>query len=146
MARDHDNIEEIDYVLEEQVGFILRVASQKHAAIFQSHSIDKLTPTQFSTIIRLAEVGSTSQNHLGRLAAMDVATIKGVVDRLKIKGLVQSEPDLVDKRRSVISLSPKGAALVNDLKKSGHQISADTLAPLSAKEQKTLLKLLIKIS
>ncbi|MEP5761290.1 MAG: MarR family transcriptional regulator [Litoreibacter sp.] len=138
--------EEIDYDLEMQVGFMLRMASQRHAAIFQSNIIGKLTPTQFSTLIRLAEVGSASQNHLGRLAAMDVATIKGVVDRLKAKGLIQSTPDLVDKRRSIITLSTKGAALMNDLKRAGVHITAETLAPLNAKEQEMLLHLLRKMS
>lgn len=146
MITDPAKTEETDYVLEDQVGFMLRIASQRHATIFQSNIVGKLTPTQFSTIIRLAEVGSASQNHLGRLAATDVATIKGVVDRLKAKGLIQSEPDLVDKRRSVITLSKQGEDLVSDLKNVGLHISAETLAPLSAKEQKTLLSLLRKIS
>ena len=146
MTKDNPITDEIDYILEDQVGFMLRMASQRHAAIFQSHIIAKLTPTQFSTIIRLAEVGSASQNHLGRLAAMDVATIKGVVDRLKAKGLIHSNPDLVDKRRSIITLSQKGKELVAELKKSGLVISEKTLIPLSAKEQSTFLKLLRKIS
>ncbi|MEP6067731.1 MAG: MarR family winged helix-turn-helix transcriptional regulator [Paracoccaceae bacterium] len=145
MTTNHVNTESPDYSLEDQIGFMLRVASQRHANIFQSNIVGRLTPTQFSTIIRLAEVGKVSQNHLGRLTAMDVATIKGVVDRLKTKGLIQSEPDLVDKRRSVISLSPQGEALVSDLKRAGRQISVETLAPLNAKEQKTLLGLLRKI-
>ena len=145
MVTDPVNTKNPDYALEDQVGFMLRVASQRHANIFQSNIIGNLTPTQFSTIIRLAEVGKVSQNHLGRLTAMDVATIKGVVDRLKAKGLIQSEPDLIDKRRSVISLSPQGEALVSELKRAGHQISEETLAPLNAKEQKTLLGLLRKI-
>ena len=145
MATDPVNTKNPDYALEDQVGFMLRVASQRHANIFQSNIIGNLTPTQFSTIIRLAEVGKVSQNHLGRLTAMDVATIKGVVDRLKAKGLIQSEPDLIDKRRSVISLSPQGEALVSELKRAGRQISEETLAPLNAKEQKTLLGLLRKI-
>ncbi|MEO9820213.1 MAG: MarR family winged helix-turn-helix transcriptional regulator [Paracoccaceae bacterium] len=145
MTTNHVNTENPDYSLEDQIGFMLRVASQRHANIFQSNIVGRLTPTQFSTIIRLAEVGKVSQNHLGRLTAMDVATIKGVVDRLKTKGLIQSEPDLVDKRRSVISLSPQGEALVSDLKRAGRQISTETLAPLNAKEQKTLLGLLRKI-
>ena len=145
MVTDPVNTKNPDYALEDQVGFMLRVASQRHANIFQSNIIGNLTPTQFSTIIRLAEVGKVSQNHLGRLTAMDVATIKGVVDRLKAKDLIQSEPDLIDKRRSVISLSPQGETLVTDLKRAGHQISDETLAPLTAKEQKTLLGLVRKI-
>jgi DNA-binding MarR family transcriptional regulator len=146
MAQEPSKTNELAYKLEDQIGFMLRVASQRHAAIFQKHVGEKLTPTQFTALIRLAEAGKTSQNHLGRLAAMDVATIKGVVDRLKTKGLVSSEPDKVDKRRSVISLSAQGAALISELTQAGTQITAQTLASLTPKEQKTLLNLLGKIS
>jgi DNA-binding MarR family transcriptional regulator len=146
MASDQTSTAQPDYKLEEQVGFMLRVASQKHATIFQSHTNGKLTPTQFSTLIRLSEVGTVSQNQLGRLAAMDIATIKGVVDRLKAKGLIQSEPDLVDKRRSIITLSPRGQELISELKLAGLKITKETLAPLKPKEQQALLKLLRKIS
>ncbi|WP_370400271.1 MarR family winged helix-turn-helix transcriptional regulator [Sulfitobacter sp. JB4-11] len=133
------------YVLEDQVGYLLRLASQQHAVIFQKHAIDNLTPTQFSTILRVAEVGEVSQNHLGRLTAMDVATIKGVVDRLKAKGLAQSMSDPNDKRRSIITLTKKGATIVEDLKAMGHAITEETLAPLDTAERKTFLRLLRKL-
>ena len=127
-----------DYRLEAQVGFLLRLASQRHAVIFQKHSPDQLTPTQFTTLIRLSEMGQVSQNHLGRLAAMDVATVKGVVDRLKAKGLVHSKADALDKRRSVISLSDKGAALIADLRAKGIT-SFGAAAPESLATSRTIV-------
>lgn len=137
---------EAAYSLDEQVGYLLRLASQRHALIFQQHISDDLTPMQFSTLIRIAEHGEVSQNHLGRLAAMDVATIKGVVDRLRAKGLVHSTPDLQDKRRSVISLTDLGQKTVKALQADGHLITQKTLEPLKPAEQKALLALLRKIS
>ena len=133
------------YRLDEQVGYLLRLANQRHAAIFQAHSVEGLTPTQFSALIRLAQHGASSQNQLGRLAAMDIATIKGVVDRLKQKGLVQSAASPEDKRRSMVSLTPMGAALVDRLVEAGREITEETLAPLNAGERRTFLKLLAKL-
>lgn len=135
-----------DYQLDEQVGFLLRMASQRHAAIFNEHIFDNLTATQFSTLMRLSEHGRVTQNHLGRLAAMDIATTKGVVDRLRAKGLVQSEPDLTDRRRSVITLTDTGVSIVSKLKTVGHDISQATLSPLGKEEQETLIALLKKLS
>lgn len=135
-----------DYILDEQVGYLLRLASQRHAVIFAQSISEKLTPTQFSTLMRISEGGELSQNHLGRLASMDVATVKGVVDRLKAKGLIQSRADKDDKRRSLISLSEKGATLINALKEDGRRISEETLAPLRSAERKTLVNLLKKLS
>ncbi len=134
------------YVLEEQVGYILRVVSQRHAAIFQALSPEGLTPRQFSVLVRVAEVGACSQNHLGRLTAMDVATIKGVVDRLKGKGLLALEPDAKDKRRTIIRLTRSAKAMIKTLHEVGHQISTETVAPLTPAEQSTLMGLLRKIS
>lgn len=137
---------ELEYVLEDQIGYLLRLASQRHSVIFQKHAVEGMTPTQFTTLIRVAEIGEVSQNHLGRLAAMDVATIKGVVDRLKAKNLITSRPDEIDKRRTVISLTETGKALVVDLRSTGLLITRETLAPLTSKERVTLVALLQKIS
>jgi hypothetical protein len=82
------------YRVEEQVGFLLRRAHQRHAVLFQEgiREID-LTPTQFTALIKTVELGRVTQNQLGRLAAMDPATIQGVVRRLIARGLVRRRPD-----------------------------------------------------
>tara|TARA_B100000902_G_scaffold22380_1_gene27031 strand:- start:2556 stop:3017 length:462 start_codon:yes stop_codon:yes gene_type:complete len=133
------------YDLDEQVGYILRLASQRHAGIFQNIISKDLTPTQFSVLIRLAEKGDLSQNLLGRLAALDTATTKGVVDRLRAKALIQSRPDTSDKRRAIISLTDEGQSIISSLKKDGLAITDKTLGSLKATEKLKLLKLLKKI-
>src|ERR1039458_7512759 len=75
------------YVLDDQVGFLLRVALQRHTSIFTTRMIEGMTQTQFAALAKLHEVGPCSQNHLGRLIYLDAATIKGVVDRLGARGL-----------------------------------------------------------
>ena len=79
------------YVLDEQVGFILRQVWQRHSSIFSRDIGTNLTPTQWAALSKLAETGPCSQNQLGRLTAMDVATIKGVIDRLTARGLTETE-------------------------------------------------------
>jgi len=77
---------------------------------------------------------------------MDVATIKGVVDRLISRGLLKSRPDPEDKRRLLVSLTDGGLLLVGEMKKAGKKITNDTLEPLTIQEQNTLLKILKKIT
>ncbi|MCV6584974.1 MAG: MarR family transcriptional regulator [Marinibacterium sp.] len=137
---------ETEYTLDDQVGYLLRLANQRHTAIFQAHTLNSMTATQFAALVRIAEQGTCSQNRLGRLAAMDVATIKGVVDRLKHKGLTVTAPDPSDKRRTLISLSPEGAELLARMKEAGARVTRETLAPLSESEQDTLIGLLRRIS
>lgn len=135
-----------DYKLDDQVGYLLRLASQRHAAIFQGLSPEGLTAMQFAALVRLGEHGELSQNRLGRLAAMDVATIKGVVDRLRQKGLVEVAPDPGDRRRTLIRLSARAQALLGEIHAKGREISEETLAPLSAEEQAHFLELLGKLT
>ena len=80
------------YVLDEQIGFILRQVWQRHAMIFARDIGINLTPTQWAALAKLQETGPCSQNQLGRLTAMDVATIKGVIDRLTARGLTETSP------------------------------------------------------
>ena len=135
-----------DYDLDKQVGYLLRLASQRHSVIFQNNTIDNITPTQFSALVRMSDNGECSQNHLGRLAGMDVATIKGVVDRLIQRGLAKSRPDPKDKRRLLVSLTVAGEELIRDMKEAGKVITAETLKPLTAQEKRSLLKILKKIT
>jgi DNA-binding MarR family transcriptional regulator len=133
------------YRLHEQVGFILRRASQRHIAIFARH-IGDLTPPQFAALAKLAEIGEASQNQLGALVAMDAATIKGVIDRLKARGLVTLSGHKEDRRRLVVGLSGEGRALIERLLPLAERITAETLAPLNARETATFLKLLAKLA
>ena len=134
-----------DYRLQDQVGFVLRKAHQRHVAIFAAH-IGDLTPPQFAALARLREAGDTSQNQLGALVAMDAATIKGVIDRLKARGLVTLTRHAGDRRRLMVGLTVEGREAVDRLVPLAKTITAETLAPLSAREAETLTRLLAKIA
>jgi len=133
------------YRLDGQIGFLLRKANQRHVAIFAKH-ISDLTPPQFATLAKLDEVGPTSQNQLGAMVAMDAATIKGVIDRLKARKLVGLTPDREDRRRVVVSLTEEGRSIVGGLLAAAATITEETLAPLNGREAATLLRLLAKLT
>jgi DNA-binding MarR family transcriptional regulator len=134
-----------DYLLDDQIGFLLRRVTQRHLAIF-SAAIPELTTTQFAVLARLAELGAQSQNVLGRATSMDAATIKGVVDRLTRDGLVETAADPDDRRRLTVSLSAKGAALYENRLQAALEVSAQTLAPLTAAEGALLQELLSRLT
>ena len=133
-----------EYILDDQVGFILRQASQRHSALF-SGRFGTVTATQWAALAKLVETGPTSQNQLGRRTAMDVATINGVVDRLAKKGLISSKADTRDGRRLLLELTAEGEAYVAEMLKAGHEVTRETLAPLTARESATLVELLRKL-
>jgi len=135
-----------DYLLNEQVGFLLRVAMQRHTAIFMSRICNGLTQTQFAALAKLREVGPCSQNQLGRLIYLDAATTKGVVDRLKGRRLITVRADAHDRRRRAIALTEAGRAVAEAAVKVARQITRHTLMPLTVKEQKTVIGLLKKLT
>jgi MarR family transcriptional regulator, lower aerobic nicotinate degradation pathway regulator len=134
-----------DYVLDDQVGFVLRQVYQRHAALFADRLGEDLTPMQWAVLAKLAELGTCSQNMLGRLTAMDVATVKGVVERLGRRGLIENRPDAEDRRRLVLFLSDEGRALYSRLAVVAKDVSHLTLAPLEETERRALLGLLKKL-
>jgi DNA-binding MarR family transcriptional regulator len=134
-----------DYRLDDQIGYILRRVTQRHLALFAA-AIPEVTTTQFAVLARLAEIGPVSQNHLGRETAMDAATIKGVVDRLAKLGLVTTTADPADRRRLTVSLTEAGTELFTSRRATALQISADTVAPLTAAEAATLQALLLRLT
>jgi DNA-binding MarR family transcriptional regulator len=118
------------YKLDGAVGFLLRKANQRHLAIF-ARAIPDLTPPQFAALAKLHEVGDTSQNQLGQLVAMDAATIKGVIDRLKARGLVELSEHDSDRRRLMVGLSASGRRTVEALLPLAARISVEKLEPLN---------------
>jgi len=140
-----DQPPEPPYVLEDQIGFKLRLANQRHLELF-SEVLPEVTPTQFSTLFKLWEQGALSQNHLGRLVAMDAATTKGVVDRLRTRGLVATAASESDRRRLDVSLTPAGLALITAGIARARQISDVTTKPLSPDERALLLSFLDRLS
>jgi len=140
-----DPSEQGRYVLDDQVGFLMRVAMQRHTSIFTSRMIEDLTQTQFAALAKLYEVGPCSQNHLGRLIYLDAATIKGVVDRLHLRGFVTALSDPKDRRRRAVALTERGRQATEAAMLVAAEITASTLTPLTSDERRQVTRLLRKL-
>jgi DNA-binding MarR family transcriptional regulator len=134
------------YVLDAQVGFVLRQAQQRHTTIFASLMVEGLTPTQWAALAKLKEIGPSSQNLLGRHTAMDAATIKGVIDRLSKRGFTATKPDPADGRRLLVTLTAEGEALYDKAAPTARRITEETLAPLNEGERAQFIALLSRLT
>jgi DNA-binding MarR family transcriptional regulator len=135
------------FVLEGHVGFLLRRAHQRQAAIFIETAAEHgLTPTQFAALCKAAELGHVTQNRLGRLVAMDPATIQGVVRRLTDRGLLARTDDPMDRRTAVLTPTEAGRAMVAATVPCALRAHDATLAPLTKDEQRVFLTLLRKMA
>ncbi len=139
-------VPETDYSVEDQIGFVLRRTHQRASAIFETVMGDfQVTPTQFTTMIKLQDLGEVSQNRLGRMAAMDPATTFGVISRLKKRDLITQRTDPNDARRVLLRLTPEGDKCTNAMRAVAVQVTEETLAPLTGDERNTLMTLLARL-
>ena len=140
------NTSRFEYTLEKQVGHLLRRAYQRHSLIFmEAERPQRITAPQWAALYKLQELGSTSQNHLGRLIAMDAATMQGLAQRLIERGLILRGKDPSDKRRRLLCLTALGSEVVEQMVPIAEEITRITLEPLNKEEQESLLHLLSRL-
>lgn len=138
---------QINYDVTQQIGHLLRRATQRHTAIFQHHiGENQLTTIQFVTLCALNDRGPSSQIELVEATAVDQATIRGIINRLKERGLVYLSPSDKDKRKVIISLTDSGKDLLTDVIPKAQQVSQLTMDHLNPAEQIAIVYLLKKIS
>jgi DNA-binding MarR family transcriptional regulator len=87
----------------------MRTAYQRHLAIFQENASDpNLTSVQFATLRALRDNGPSSHADLVRSAAVDQATIRGIIERLKARHPIGVSQDELDRRKVIMTLLPAG--------------------------------------
>ncbi len=129
--------------LDDQIGHVLRLAYQSASAhLAKRLKPYDLKPQQFATLLRLRELGATSQNRLGDAVGMPRANIHKMVERLCERGWVQAKADPDDARRRLVDLTAEGRALTDELIPLDEASTEDALAPLSEQERASLFKLL----
>ncbi|GBQ70696.1 MarR family transcriptional regulator [Ameyamaea chiangmaiensis NBRC 103196] len=136
-----------DYVLSEQIGHLLRRAYQRHTAIFQNTiPDDKLTSVQFAVLTTVRDHPNSPLVLIARRTAIDHATLRDIVLRLKRRGLLLITPDQHDRRQRLVSLSTAGMTLVDSVIPDAQRITELTMANLSACERLAAIEVLRKLS
>ncbi len=134
-------------VVDDHLGHLLRCVQKRASAAFSKELSDyDLTPPQFFAMARLLETGPISQNHLGRLTAMDPATIQGVTQRLLARGFVERTADPKDRRRMTLRLAAGSEPVLKSLRNGMSRASAEVLAPIAPHERKQLIRLLQRLT
>ena len=116
-----------------QIGFLVRKFYQKNQAIWQALCV-------------LLRDGPCTLTTLGRAAAMDPATTRGVVDRLQRRGMISVIDDPADRRKVIVQLMPAGHDYLELMADVMPQIAEATLTPLNPAERVALEYLLRKVT
>ncbi|MCC6868960.1 MAG: winged helix-turn-helix transcriptional regulator [Burkholderiales bacterium] len=136
-----------EYRFTDQIGHLLRRAYQRHVAIFQETVPDtQLTAAQFVVLCTLRDEGSCRVPRIVEATAIDEASVRGIVERLKWRGLVTATHEPGDARRTEVALTPAGRSLVEQTVPIAEQISELTFGTLTADERATVVGLLRKLA
>ncbi len=96
----------------------------------------------FAFLAALEEFGAMSQAELGRRLGFDRSDVVAVLDRLGSDALVERSPDPQDRRRNVITVTPAGLRVLDELQDGLDQVQAALLSPLEEQERTQLVLLL----
>lgn len=130
-----------------EVGLLIRKFYQKNQAIWQARCIDPhMTSVQYALLNTVAKLGPSSLTEIGRHAAMDPATTRGVVDRLVARGMISAKPSKRDRRKVIVSLEAPAREHLAAMATVVPQIAHATLAPLNPAETVALKYLLDKVT
>ena len=120
---------------------------RRHLAIFsQTIGDPQLTAVQFAVLSANRRLGPSSMSDLGKATAIDAATVRGIIERLQARGLIELQTNPEDRRKVVVQLTATGNALVEQVTPTAARISELTMSDLSEVERVAVLYLLRKLS
>jgi DNA-binding MarR family transcriptional regulator len=136
-----------NYLFSEQVGHLLRRVYQRHVAIFQQNIPDsQLTAAQFVVMCAIQDCAPCSLSEIVKATAIDQATVRGIIERLKARELIAVSHDAADKRKVMVTLTPSGTELIGATIPFARSITESTFGTLNPAERVALVYLLRKMS
>jgi DNA-binding MarR family transcriptional regulator len=118
------------------IGAMRRRIKQVTATVAKEH---RLSPQQFWILIAIARAQGLFLRQLAEDRRMDVPTACRVVDALVKRGLVLSEADPGDRRRTRLALTKPGDLLASRLMPRADAIRATVEGALSPKEREAVV-------
>jgi DNA-binding MarR family transcriptional regulator len=107
-----------------------------------------LTPLQYGVLLHLSKVTGKpgiEQNSLAERINVDRNTASLLVEQLVKKSLVERQVNGADRRSRLLSLTPQGEKLYARLRPAHLTANESILAPITPRERKLLLGLLIRV-
>ncbi len=94
---------------------LTRATNSMMNRLAETEALGDLTFTQFGVMETLLHLGPLSQSDLGAKLLKSGGNITLVIDNLEKRELVRREPAPKDRRISIVSLTPSGAALIKEV-------------------------------
>jgi MarR family transcriptional regulator, lower aerobic nicotinate degradation pathway regulator len=122
-----------------------RANARAQSLLADAFAAEGLRGYHFRLLAALDQYGPSSQADLGRNTGIDRSDVVAALDELATSGLVRRDPDSIDRRRNVVSITKRGTSTLNRIDTILDSVQEAVLAPLTPTERKTLVRLLRKL-
>jgi len=116
----------------------LRVALVRIHRQLRAKSGSDITPSQSSALARIEQSGPVRLGSLAELEGTTAATMSRVIDSLADRSLIERVADPLDGRASLVRLSPRGGALLHELRTRNTEVLRGALDQLSDEDQRVV--------
>jgi MarR family transcriptional regulator, organic hydroperoxide resistance regulator len=141
----HDADAEL-FVVEENLHYLIAVTARLLTGAFNSRLASHgVTVGQWPVLVHLWETDGLSQRELCERIGIEEGTMTRTVDGMERAGLLRRGQIANNRRRYRIELTPRGAALKNELLPCMNQLIADATSSFSPGDSDRLRRLLRKI-
>jgi MarR family transcriptional regulator, lower aerobic nicotinate degradation pathway regulator len=127
-------------------GFLLsRVGAAVRAGFKEVLAGWGIRPQQYVILLALDTSGDASQQELCAAAGIDSGNMVELLDGLEALGYAQRARDPRDRRRSLVTITPRGHSALAELRQSVEEYNTRILSPLTAPERHQLTSILGKL-
>ena len=127
-------------------GFLVRRLNQIHYAMFfEECKEENVTPVQYGILTVLAANPWLDQTAIGYEVGLDRTTSADVIKRLEEKGLLERRINPMDRRSRQAAVTPEGLRVMALLKQGMARAQQRLLDPLSLRDRKIFMSLLVEL-
>jgi DNA-binding MarR family transcriptional regulator len=113
--------------------------------LFDAYAAYGLAPRQFRVLGLLHDHGAVSQRDLGATMATDPSVLVTLLNPMEDDGLISRDRDPADRRRHLVTLTPRGRQLHAEASRAQHEVDDGLFDALGQREREQLLATLTRL-
>ena len=128
-------------------GYLIRRAQQVSSALFaiECGTFD-LTSVQYAALSAVSRNPGVDATRLSALIAFDRSTLGDVLERMEAKGWILRSPSATDRRIKLLSLTPAGQDLLDQVQPAVRRVQDRLLAPFAPPEREQVIAVLARLA
>ncbi len=136
----------LDRVAGQPSWLLSRANARAQALLSECFAAEGVRGYHFRVLAALDQYGPSSQANLSRYTGIDESEVVATVKDLLTRGFVTTQRDPGDRRRNIVTITKRGSGILERLDIGLASVQEAVLAPLSANERRTFVRLLQRLT